>query len=223
MFEEIISVQNALFILLIQALATCGLAIFAYYTWRAQRNNTIHNALLEMHYMYGSHKIGDSVRNLWDFYRDHCGQSKEKVKTEFKKILKRNTKERKKQYDCINNSRRLVSQFYLNMAELYYNNILGWHRLFRTKRLFFEYWSDQALQILPEIIIPLEDASQEWLEQQTRKEPQSKRDDKGRERQYNFYFEAQHFYWKYRKKIERKQKAESKKFIISRSKYTGTE
>ena len=220
MFEELVTVQNAVFILLIQALATSGLAIFAYYTWRAQRNNTIHNALLEMHYMYGSHKIGESVRTLWEFYRNQCGQSKDKVKTEFKKILKRNTLERKKLYDSINNSRRLVSQFYLNMAELYYNNILGWHRLFRTKRLFFEYWSDQALQILPEIIIPLEDASQEWLDQQTNKETISERDDRGRERQYNFYFEAQHFYEKYHKKIDRKQKAESRKYVIVRSKYT---
>jgi hypothetical protein len=106
------------------------------------------------------------------------------------------------------------------MAELYYNNILGWHRLFRTKRLFFEYWSDQALQILPEIIIPLEDASQEWLDQQTNKETISERDDRGRERQYNFYFEAQYFYEKYHKKIDRKQKAESRKYVIVRSKYT---
>ncbi len=105
------------------------------------------------------------------------------------------------------------------MAELYYDNILGWHRLFRTKRLFFDYWSDQVLQILPEIIIPLEDASQEWLEQQTNGETIPKRDDRGRERQYNFYFEAKHFYTKYHKKIERKQKAESKKYVSLRKSY----
>jgi hypothetical protein len=212
MFEEFVSLSTESSLLVIQALATGGLVIFAYYIWRASRNNTIHNALLDIHYIYASKKMGDSVRILWEFYRYPCQQSKEKVKIEFKKILKRNTLQRKKQFESIESSRMLVSQFYLNMADLYFNNILGWHRLFRIKSLFFYYWSDDTLLILPEIIIPLEEASREWTVQQTNKKIIPTRDDMVQQRQYNFFYESKFFYANYHKKIIRKRKIESEKY-----------
>jgi hypothetical protein len=184
--------NDQLIILAIQAFAAIALAFFGLFTWLAQRNDTIHTALLEMHKEYAAKDMGNAIKVLWDFYKQFDGTAKlkcdeeegivrDKMINEVKELIKTH------QFDghSVNESRRLVSHYYLHMADLYFNDILGDHTNADTKKLFFNYWNEQTLRIIPKIIIPIEDTLAESLDLDP--------DVIGRSRQEDFYRDSKFF------------------------------
>ena len=189
---------DPIILVIISFITAFGTVIFGFLVWRATKNATKHHALLDMHKEYADAEFGKCIKNLWDFYReDDCGGKNKKLpekeeekisrklKANFRKIME-NEKIPIRFIDYkVNDSRRLVSHYYLHMADLYFNDILGNHEDLKTKELFFNYWTEQTLRIIPKIIIPLEDELVEIIDLEI--------DKKGRERQKNLYEHAKLF------------------------------
>ena len=111
--------------------------------------------LKELMRTYSTPETGDAVRTLWDFYKD-CDKNSNKVHGKFKGLLEAKNDQTK----IINDSRRSVSHFYQLMAAMY-------HRRVVDSKLLFKFWQERDLKIIRDVIIPLEKALFEYLEDES--------------------------------------------------------
>ena len=99
-------------------------------------------AFMELRKQYGSPMIGNAVRKLWEFYRE----DKETLVERYKK---ESIGFRRYREDCLHYQRRLVSQFYQQLENWWKSRPLN-------KKLLLSSWKAADLEIIPEIIIPIE-------------------------------------------------------------------
>ncbi len=114
------------------------------------RRSLRHHALTELMRDYSQDPIGEGVDRLWRFWRA-CDSNVAKVIEEFEasRLKRRDGKERLK-YPHLNADRRHVSHFYQRMAGLYLMHVL-------PGRILYRHWSKETLEIIPKVIIPLEE------------------------------------------------------------------
>jgi hypothetical protein len=129
-----------------------------------QKRILIHQSLLSLQKDYLSPQMLYAVSTLWDFYREH-GKEKfiekyEKIRAEERKWILARDKEKwiEAVQTTLHYQRRLVSQFYNQLATLYINDVL-------PKNIVYGNWSEADLRIIPEILIPIENKLREALHQ----------------------------------------------------------
>lgn len=99
---------------------------------------------------YSQNDMAQAVSRLWNFWRD-CSKNGEVVEKKFEGDLKSKGGSESSPVAKLDNSRRRVSHFYQRMAGLYAISVLPGSVLYR-------HWQEKDLRIIPEIIIPMEEA-----------------------------------------------------------------
>lgn len=103
---------------------------------------------------YRSNEIGQSVKVMWDFWRT-CGGSVEKfndpiVKNKIvSKYGRHYDSKASSKVNSLHNHRRRISNFFQNIAILVEDDK-------EMKEIIYEVWYKRDLQIIPEIIVPIE-------------------------------------------------------------------
>jgi hypothetical protein len=150
-------------------LAVTAIFIF-WYAWETRKlkqemvKQTVYQSLLSLQKDYRSPQMLYAVRTLWDFYREH-GKEKfvekyEEIRNE-ERIWITNIDKQKRieaEQSTLHYQRRLVSQFYNQLATLYVNGVL-------PKDIVYRNWPEADLRIIPEILIPIENKLCEVLHQ----------------------------------------------------------
>ncbi len=111
---------------------------------RQAEQSSVNSLLVPLLLEYRSQQMHEAISALWEFKHSH----KEKFLDVYEERVKEN--------NSIHFHRRLVSQFYGIVAGLYVTNSF-------PKEIIYSYWSKKDLQILPEIILPIENKLQAIL------------------------------------------------------------
>lgn len=109
---------------------------------------------------YSSTEIGEAVKALWDLWRQCGGNENDfrnsKVQEEFvRKYCEAysnnsdGSNSNGAYTDSLHNQRRIVSNFYQRMAFVCHHDRA-------TRKLFYKLWTKRDLEIIPEIIEPIE-------------------------------------------------------------------
>jgi hypothetical protein len=125
--------------------------------WIAFRRTLLHEALLSMRQDYRSEKMLIAIERLWDLWRDNNKIPANVVNDYMRQYYANKDKARSQEGRdlkdfvemTLHNHRRIVSQFYSYLAIIYTKGIL-------TEPEIFEFWSEKDLQIIPNVIIPIE-------------------------------------------------------------------
>lgn len=129
-----------------------------------QRKALMHQSLLFLQQKYLSPEMLYAVGTLWDFYREY---GKERFVKKYEEIRKEEQiwvtsidkqKRIEAEQSTLHYQRRLVSQFYNQLATLDVNGVL-------PKDIVYRNWSEADLRIIPEILIPIENKLREVLHQ----------------------------------------------------------
>ena len=121
---------------------------------RILRDTTVHQVLVSLLNDYRSAEMMLAVRALWDLKRKHptdvvaayeAKQAAEAASVAILPEAERPGAERR----TIHFQRRLVSQFYQLLGGLYFLAVV-------PKDVFFTHWERRDLQIIPEILLPIE-------------------------------------------------------------------
>lgn len=127
-----------------------------------QKTILIHQSLLHLQKEYLSPHMLLAIRTLWDFYRQYGRENfvekyMEIRAEEHEWILSLDKQKRiEAEQATLHYQRRLVSQFYTQLATLYVNKVL-------PKDILFKAWSEADLRIIPDILIPIENKLREVL------------------------------------------------------------
>lgn len=114
----------------ISGIAAVLSALYARHAWVSARHAILHQALMDIHADYRSAEMLDAVKSLWEFYRrfgkGRSVEEYEKVRaTDDEALAKLPPNERVDFLKAtLHYKRRLVSHFYLHLADLYVNKIL---------------------------------------------------------------------------------------------------
>ena len=119
---------------------------------QATEKNVWQQALLELQKEYGSREMMDAISHLWHFYRSHCKEDVTILKKEFRNLIEKNLQA------PVNLSRRRVLFFYLHLAVLYKHRIL-------FGEVIFDMFSERDLEIIPKILIPIDEESQDYVDE----------------------------------------------------------
>jgi hypothetical protein len=141
-----------LLIQLIIAGAAVATAIFIYGTLRTSKLSLRQQSFADLEKEYRTPLMGGIIDSLWSMYKE-CHENIEEMIKRYKKDWERNRGSIGTLDDLNNNlhlQRRLISQFFHQMADLYLNKAL-------PPKMIFRIWSNKDLDIIPEIIIPIED------------------------------------------------------------------
>lgn len=129
----------------------------------AQEKTIIYQTITSLFQEYGSTQMLYAVRTLWDFYRkegkkNFAKKYKEIRSIEIQEISSLDKEKRiEAEQGTLDNQRRLVKNFYDRLAGLYTEGIL-------PKRLLYLYWGESDLQIIPKILIPMENILRKALD-----------------------------------------------------------
>ncbi len=149
-------IENAIDFL--TAVAAISTGFFIFLTWRTSRKIFIHQTLANLEKEYRSPEMGFSIDELWKKYHEVSKNTKLMVKN----YIKEWDKGGGGTIDDLNNNwhlqRRRVSQFYHSLGNLYTSGVL-------PPELIFSKWSKGDLKIIPDILIPIEDAIRERRKQ----------------------------------------------------------
>ena len=122
------------------------------------RRTMWHNALLDVQKEYASAEMMSALQFLWNFYKNDCGKDvnllvkRYKLKIDIEKEeISKGKRDIKDSFDYY---RRLVTHFYFHLADIHKNNIL-------PEKIIFDHWSPIDLDIIPQIIFPLDKAQEE--------------------------------------------------------------
>jgi uncharacterized protein YxeA len=116
----------------------------AYAAFKA--NRVAQNSILkELVSDYAEPEIGNAVKTLWHYYRNVFNEDAKKFTEKFKTYMEKSIETGKN----IDRARRKVSHFYQCMAMLHEGDAI-------PEKLLYRLWSKKTLQIIPDILIPLE-------------------------------------------------------------------
>jgi len=157
-------------IAVISASAAIIAASVTYYLYIITKRNLIYQVLVKLQMEYRSPEMLYAIYTLRNFYRDDCNEDEEtlmkkygeiydkemeilkKVKRNYYKKIQNHWKPREKPTDFVkttlHHQRRLVQMFYEHLATLTTNNII-------PKKIVYEIWPEETLEIIPLIIIPM--------------------------------------------------------------------
>ncbi len=110
-----------------------------------------YNAFVELMRDYAQKDMAWAVEKLREFWREKCNRNKDEVYAQFYAGLTSQDAKEKQKAKRLSRYRRRVSHFYQRMAELYVMGVLPGNDLYR-------HWRTKDLTIIPDIIIPMEDA-----------------------------------------------------------------
>ncbi|HUT46001.1 MAG TPA: hypothetical protein VMX36_06925 [Sedimentisphaerales bacterium] len=116
-----------------------------------------YQTLAELTREYAQSEMGDHVKMLWNFYRQR-NRDKKQVRSVFKNHLKEMDRLQDQSPHLLeefggtklNLARRQVKHFYQRMAVLRKGGIV-------SNRILYRLWTEKTLQIISEILIPLEE------------------------------------------------------------------
>ncbi len=114
------------------------------------RRQLTYQALVELTRDYSQEDMAHAVSELWSFWR-RCGKSEKEVARSFGEGLREEGKQKSDELQHLNLYRRRVSHFYQRMAGLYVMAVLPGH-------ILYSHWREADLEIIPKIIIPMEEA-----------------------------------------------------------------
>jgi len=144
---------------IIIALMTVAVAlvssIFAARAWMTAQKALMLQLLLDVLKDYRSSEMMIAVESLWNFYKKHgkhrFTEEYERLRNEERDWLQKMPKHDRAKYaqGTLHYQRRLVSQFYQCLADIYVLRIV-------PEKLIYMQWSKSDLEIIPKIIIPLE-------------------------------------------------------------------
>ena len=149
-------------ITVISAIAAVGSAIFAAYAYGVGKTTLLHQGLVDVRKDYRSPEMQYAIETLWDFYREHgrekLAEKYEEIRQEEKKWISSLEKQGRIEAErsTLHYQRRLVSHFYQHLAGLYVNGVL-------PKKTLHKIWSKEALRIIPDILVPIENKLREVL------------------------------------------------------------
>jgi len=146
---------------IIMAIAALASAIFAAFVCLIVKKTLIHQALLDIHRDYRSHQIQYAIGILWQFYEDNKKtfvDKYDKIRSEEKEWISRLDKQQRieAQKVTLHYQRKLVTDFYQHLANLYLNRVL-------PKKMIYKAWTEADLRIIPEVLIPIENKLREVL------------------------------------------------------------
>jgi len=118
-----------------------GCSAFAAFKANRVAQNSILKGLVSD---YAQPEIGDAVKSLWYYYREF-NEDTAKLTEMFKIYIEKHIESGKN----IDAARRQVSHFYQSMAMLHEGDAI-------PEKLLYRLWSKKVLQIIPNILIPLE-------------------------------------------------------------------
>jgi len=155
--EELYKGRDIILVIIsaICALAAVVSALFAVKSHRSAKKVVVNQTLLELGNDYRSPQMGYAIKQLWDYYRKY---GEENFVREYEKIRKDednwvSSLDKNKRSQAVQNTlhfqRRLVSQFYQHLANLYVNKRL-------PKNAIYEKWLEADLRIIPKILVPIE-------------------------------------------------------------------
>ena len=157
---------------IITAVAATVVGVIA---WMIYRLTLRYQALVAIQKDYRSHQMGYAVDTLWRFYRERCQGDGNTLRQKYHTIYKKDQndvdkKEKAKQIEArettLDNQRRIVSHFYSHLANLYVNKIL-------PPAYIFENWSKYDLEIIPCILLPMENELIDIINAEVNKLPES--------------------------------------------------
>lgn len=131
-------------------------AAFAGYTWHVTRQATLLQALTAIQMEYRSPEMLDAVSTMWRFFRANGRNGllpayDAAFEADMKAVAAADPRERLEILKTtLHYKRRLVSTFYVLLAELYTA------RVYPRKQLFTA-WSKGDLRIIPDILLPIEE------------------------------------------------------------------
>ena len=164
MVENLISAIS-----LVVAIFALGISCYLYVV---TRRNLVYQVLVNLQMEYRSPEMLYAVSTLWRFYREECREDKKALVINYKGYYCSEQSwvdgfDKLKRIEALKTTldyqRKLVSHFYHHLATLYANKILSPHIIFAT-------WSEKELNIIPKIIIPMENKLAEILHEYS-KEP----------------------------------------------------
>jgi len=157
-------------ILVISPIIAIIAAAIAYYLYVVTRKNLDYQVLVKLQMEYRSPEMLYAISTLKNFYRYDCNKDEEKLmrkygekydeemktlqkveKNYYKKIrMPGKPKEKPTEFvkTTLHHQRRLVQMFYEHLATLTTNNII-------PKKIVYEIWHEETLEIIPLIIIPM--------------------------------------------------------------------
>jgi len=120
------------------------------------RKTLIYQAFDALTAEYRTPEMLQAVRNLWDFYRENKENLESvylsKIKVENEKVNNAPPELRVSlEAQTIHNQRRFVSQFYSRIATFIDKEII-------PEDIFYSSWGETDLEIIPKILIPLENS-----------------------------------------------------------------
>jgi hypothetical protein len=136
--------------------------IFAGLAWLVANRSLKYQMLTELMHQYAQPAMGEAVATLHDFFHHDCDKKLTGMKKKFKDDIKLLDKKKKKEkltdkeeeiakgITKIDNARRQVSHFYQRMAALHEGHVL-------PDKILYRIWNEETLEIIQEIIIPLEE------------------------------------------------------------------
>lgn len=127
-----------------------------------QKRILMHQSLLYLQKDYLLPQMFYAVRTLWEFYREY-GKEKfvvkyEEIRDEERRWILSMDKQKRIEAEqtTLHYQRRLVSQFYNQLATLYINGVL-------PKDIVYANWAEADLRIIPEVLVPIENKLREVL------------------------------------------------------------
>jgi len=113
-----------------------------------------HQTFAELQKEYRSPQIGLAISKLWSLYIYECNKNMDEMVRRYIEDWK-DKRCSGGTIDDLNNylylQRRIVTQFYHSLSNLYFNHVI-------PSDLVFEVWNSEALEIIPKILIPIENA-----------------------------------------------------------------
>ena len=137
----------------VAAIASAAIAVLA---WRAAKRALIQQSLQVIHQEEASPQMLDAVRSLWDLRRANS----DAFVDEYERIrllqqAQADTLEGQERIEFVSSTlhhkRRLVSHFYMHLAQLVDTGVLSSDHV-------YAHWRRSDLSIIPELLVPLESA-----------------------------------------------------------------
>ena len=101
---------------------------------------------LDLRKEYRSSEVGIAIQRLWELREVHCRNREDYFIEEYVRRSKGYNRYKK---ECIHNQRRMVSQLYQQLENMWSDKVI-------TKEKILRYWSVGDLRIIKFIIVPLE-------------------------------------------------------------------
>src|SRR6266700_8770 len=142
-------------IALVSVMVAAASALYARYAWSTSRIAMAPQALMSILLEYRSAEMMDAVKTLWDFRRDNPGDSMvvkyEEIRKKDDELWRNAASSDKIAFvaGTLHFKRRLVSHFYAYLAHLVDHKIL-------PEDIFYGSWSKTDLEIIPQVLVPLE-------------------------------------------------------------------